>query len=228
VTLSSHTTSTLRVALYARFSGELQNPQSARDQLRKCDERAAAEGWQVIERFADEAMSGTIRQRPAYQALRHAIVDQKVDFIVAESLDRFSRDQEETANLFNLCRFNEVDIFTLSEGKISELHIGFSSTINAVFLRQLGEKVRRGLQSRVSDGRSAGGKAYGYRVRLLPNGLADKGHFEIVEEEAAAVRRIMEAYARGESPKRIALALNEDRVPSPSGGKREFRGTFCC
>ena len=56
---------TLRVALYARFSDERQNPLSARDQLALCEDRAIQEGWRVVLKFTDDAISGSVRMRPA-------------------------------------------------------------------------------------------------------------------------------------------------------------------
>ena len=207
-----------RVALYGRFSDDRQNPLSAIDQLAACEKHAKKEGWQVIHRFSDEAISGAVQNRPGYQKLRTAIVNGDVDIVMAEALDRLSRDQEETANLFKLCLFHEVRIHTISEGLVSELHVGLSSTINAVFLRQLAEKTHRGLNARISAGKSAGGRAYGYKVPTLPNGLPATGDLEIVPEEATVIRRILENYAAGLSPKRIVAALNAEKIPSPSGG----------
>lgn len=145
---------------------------------------------------------------------------------MAEALDRLSRSQGETANLYNLCRFHEVRIFTLSESWITELHVGLSSTMNAVFLRQLAEKTRRGLASRVESGRSAGGLSYGYRVPLLPNGLPQTGRLEIVPEQAAVIRRIFTDYGRGLSPHAFAAALNAEGVPAPQHGGRSGDGTW--
>ncbi|WP_172822175.1 recombinase family protein, partial [Magnetospirillum moscoviense] len=88
-----------RVILYGRFSDERQNPSSARDQIAACEARAGLEGWHVVDRFSDEAISGAVKLRPGYQALRQAVVDGKADIVMAEALDRLSRDQEETANL---------------------------------------------------------------------------------------------------------------------------------
>ena len=76
--------------------------------------------------------------------------------------------------------------------------------------RQLAEKTHRGLSSRIEAGKSAGGRAYGYRVPLHPNGLPITGELEIVKEEAAVIRRIMADYADGLSPKKIAAALNAE------------------
>lgn len=45
------------------------------------------------------------------------------DVIMAESLDRLSRDPEDLAALFNRCQFAGIHIFTLAEGWITELHV---------------------------------------------------------------------------------------------------------
>ncbi|WP_373429688.1 recombinase family protein [Paracoccus yibinensis] len=37
-----------RVAIYARYSTDLQNPNSVRDQIASCRALAQAEGWQVV------------------------------------------------------------------------------------------------------------------------------------------------------------------------------------
>jgi site-specific DNA recombinase len=207
-----------RVALYGRFSDDRQNLLSARDQIAKCDEYATQSGWRVIGRFMDEGISGAVRDRPQYQAVRAAIQAGKLDILMAESLDRITRDQEETSNLFKLCIYHRVQMFTLSEGRISELHVGLSSTINAIYLRQLAEKTHRGLDARVLSGKSAGGKAYGYRIPHLPNGLPETGELEIVPEQADVIVQILRDYAAGLSPKKIAAALNLERIPSPNGG----------
>ena len=42
--------------------------------------------------------------------------------------------------------FAEVTIVTLAEGEISELHVGLKGTMNALFLKDLAQKTRRGLR----------------------------------------------------------------------------------
>lgn len=205
-----------RVAIYARFSDERQNPTSAQDQIALCEEHANRQDWKVINRLTDEAISGTVRSRPGYQALRTLIQSEAIDIVMAEALDRISRDQEETANLSKLCAFHNVKMFTLSEGDITELHVGMSSTINAIYLKQLAEKTHRGLEARVKSGKSAGGRSYGYRIPVM-NGVKATGDLEIVEEEAATVRQIFTDYANGLGPKKIAARLNMEGIPSPSG-----------
>jgi site-specific DNA recombinase len=78
--------------------------------------------------------------------------------------------------------------------------------------------VRRGLGEKIRKGTSAGGLSYGYRVPRHPNGDRITGALEVVEEEAAIVRRIMTEYAGGRAPRQIIVELNDEEIPAPSGG----------
>jgi site-specific DNA recombinase len=86
------------------------------------------------------------------------------DIVVAEALDRLSRDQEDIAALFKRLQFAGVKLVTLGEGDIGLLHIRLKGTMNALFLKDLADKTRRGLRGRVEAGKSGGGNAYGYNV----------------------------------------------------------------
>jgi hypothetical protein len=48
----------MRTLIYARFSSHLQNPTSIEQQIAACRARAAQEGWDVVDGFADSAISG--------------------------------------------------------------------------------------------------------------------------------------------------------------------------
>src|SRR5690606_26006527 len=97
-------------------------------------------GWTVVETFADEAQTGSTHLRPGFQALQQAAMNGGIDVIVAESLDRLSRDQEHVAGLYKRMVYLEVMIVTKSEGEINELHIGIGGTMSAIFLRHLAQK----------------------------------------------------------------------------------------
>ncbi len=147
------------------------------------------------------------------------------DVVVAEALDRLSRDQEDVAALFKRLRFAGVRIVTLAEGEISELHVGLKGTMNALFLKDLADKTRRGLRGRVEAGQSAGGRAFGYAVvrQLDASGEPVRGKRAIDTAEAPVARRIFARFADGDSPLAIAKALNAERVPGPDG--RPWRDT---
>ena len=147
--------------------------------------------------FRDAAFSGASALRPGYQALMEGGRNGAFDIVVAEALDRLSRDQEDIAAPFKRLRFAGIRIVTLAEGEISELHVGLKGTMNALFLRDMAAKVHRGLRGRVEAGRSGGGNAYGYSVvrRLDPSGQPVTGERQIDAAQAAIVDRIFQAYA---------------------------------
>src|SRR2546421_12211153 len=122
-----------------------------------CRARIEQEGWQYLHTYTDRARSGASALRPAYQSLLEDARRGAFDIVVAEALDRLSRDQEDVAGLFKRLRFAGIRLFTQAEGEISELHVGLKGTMNALFLKDLAEKTRRGLEGRVRAGRSGGG-----------------------------------------------------------------------
>ena len=211
----------MRAAIYARYSSAMQSAASIQDQVRLCRQLCADRGWNIIEIFADEAMSGASHLRPRFQDLQQAAMNGQVDVIVAESLDRLSRDQEHIAALHKRMRFLEVGIFTKAEGEINEMHIGLGGTMSALFLKQLAQKTHRGLEGRVRDGKSAGGISYGYRTvrSLKADGTLTTGIREIVAEEADVIRRIFTDYAVGLPARSIAARLNAEGIRSPDSGK---------
>ena len=97
--------------------------------------------------------------RPGVQALMQDAMSGKFDLLYAEALDRISRDQEDIAAIYKRLTFAGVKVVTLSEGEISELHIGLKGTMNALFLKDLAQKTHRSLRGRVEAGRSGGGNA---------------------------------------------------------------------
>src|SRR5215467_13369884 len=107
---------------------------------------------------------------------------------------------------------------TLAEGEINELHVGLKGTMNALFLKDLANKTRRGLRGRVELGRSGGGLCYGYDVvgETTADGKPHTGARRINTTQAEVVCKIFESFASGRSPRRIAFELNRTRIPGPS------------
>ena len=155
----------MRAAIYARYSSDLQSAASIDDQVRLCRERAAQLGYEVVEIFSDYAISAsTLRNRPGMMALMDAARQGQIDVVLAEALDRVSRDQEDVAGIFKRLTHADVGLFTLSEGLINELHVGLKGTMNALFLKDLAQKTKRGQRGRVEAGKIPGGNSYGYTM----------------------------------------------------------------
>jgi DNA invertase Pin-like site-specific DNA recombinase len=134
-----------RVVLYARYSTDVQSVASVTDQFRICRDYADRERWQVVETYHDAAISGaSVILRPGVQALLQDAQRGRFDVVIAEALDRVSRDQADIATLFKHLRFAGIKIVTLAKGEVSELHVGLKGTMNALFLKDLAAKTHRG------------------------------------------------------------------------------------
>ena len=214
----------MKVAIYARYSSDNQRDASIADQFRMCRLHAEKQGWHIVEEYSDHAISGASLIRPGIQALMADAMGGRFDLILAEAMDRLSRDQEDIAGIFKRMSYADVKMFTLSEGEVTHLHVGLKGTMNALFLKDLADKTRRGQRGRVEAGKSGGGNAYGYDVvkKLDANGEPIRGDRTINEFQAEVVRRIFRDYAAGKSAKTIAFALNKEGIPAPSSGDWGF------
>ena len=87
-----------RVALYARYSSDKQSVSSIEDQFRICRDQAARETWKVVGAYKDAAMSSaSVTLRPSIRALLQDAQAGKFEIVLAEALDRISRDQADVA-----------------------------------------------------------------------------------------------------------------------------------
>ena len=205
--------------VYARYSSDMSRDASIEDQVMLCNQYIADQKWAIAGTFEDRAISGASALRPEYQSLLALVREGNIDVVLAEALDRLSRDQEDIAGIYKRMTFMGIKIFTLSEGEINEMHIGLKGTMSAIFLKDLADKTRRGLRGRIEKGKSGGGKSYGYDVirQWNEHGEPICGERKINKEQAAIVNRIFREYLSGISPKAIAKQLNEEKIPGPSG-----------
>lgn len=211
----------MRVALYARFSSDLQRQTSIADQQRAARARAAAEGWQVVIERADEAVSGStpVAARPGGKALLADALAGRFDVLIVEGLDRLSRDVGEQDQVVKRLEFRGIRLIGTSDGydtlakgrKVMRVARGL---VNELYLDDLRDKTHRGLAGQFSRGMSAGGRSFGYRTAEAAGGR----RMVIDEAEAEHVRWIFARYTEGWSPVAIAHELNRRGVPSPRGG----------
>jgi DNA invertase Pin-like site-specific DNA recombinase len=221
---------TIRVLLYGRHSSDLQNPTSSGDQLALGRQRCAQEpDWKIVGEYRDEAISGaSLIQRPGIQAVIEAALNGEFDVLLVEALDRLSRDQADIAYLYKQFQFAGIKIISLTEGEITELHIGLKGTMNALFLKDLAIKVRRGVQRKIEEhgNKSGGGLSYGYDVvpHYDEKGELIRGDRKKNTVQAEIVNRVLREYADGISPWLSAKKLNAEAETdksklSPTGGK---------
>lgn len=209
-----------RAAIYARYSSDLQNPRSIDDQIHVCRAHVRALGATVAGVYPDPARTGTtMRDRPALREMMIAARQRRFDLVVAEALDRISRDQEDICHVYKRLRFHDVNLVTLEDGPITAMHVGIRGLMNDDYVRNMAAKVSRGLHGAARDGRIPTPPCYGYRIanRLDERGQAIRGLREIDPEQAQVVHRVFSLYAAGLGGARIAQLLNKERIPAPGG-----------
>ena len=188
----------MRIALYARYSTDMQDARSIDDQdeVRLCRAHAEKLGFDIAEVYADYAISGgSLRNRPEALGLMTDAAAGRFDIVIAEALDRLSRDQEDISGIYKRLSFARVQLWTVAEGEISELHIGLKGTMNALFLKDLAAKTKRGQAGRAAAGLAPGGLSYGYdMVRTLDaKGEIDRG---LRFDQSSAVRNRFQDFRR--------------------------------
>src|SRR3546814_17917887 len=102
--------------------------------------------------------------RPGIQVLMQDAQRGGFDIVLAEALDRISRDQEDVDGVYKRMTFAGVKVVTLSEGEITHLHVGIKGRLNALLLKDLAEKTRHDLRGRGGQGKSGSGHGMGYDV----------------------------------------------------------------
>jgi site-specific DNA recombinase len=213
----------MKAATYARYSTDKQREQSIEDQFRVAERLAERNGFQVVARFSDSAISGGTTQRPGYQSMLTAARANKFDVIVAEDTSRLWRNLAEQAP--RLAELSDIGIAVvtadLDTRQESAAILGaVGGAMAEAYRREIGRRVRRGLEGLARNAKPTGGRAYGY-VAAEKSGT---GQVEIDGAQADVVRRIFADYAAGMSPKSIAAALNRAGVASPgSSWNRSMR-----
>jgi len=206
-----------KAAIYARYSSDMQKVTSIDGQLLLCRKVAARNGLDVVGEFVDAAKSGlTEDTRDGYQRLLEGVRQQDFDVIIVEHFDRLSRDPATIQRLKQVLEFNRVELMDQKGVYATATDISIASLYNTIYKPQLADKVRRGHDNAVTNGRIPGSYAYGYRPTP-----GSPGERMIDESEADIVRRIFIEYTSGRSTRDIAADLTHEGVPSPGATRHK-------
>ena len=222
----------MKVAIYARYSSENQSEKSIDDQVRVCKGYISAHDMSVEDKhiYVDEAISGSIINRPALQSLQIAAENKEFEAVVVDDLSRLSRSNHQMLTMVLKFNYLQIKIVSVSDGIISDdenskLGIHLRGLMNELYLDDLKKKTMRGLEGQKLRGFSAGEKVYGYytkpvgELRLNKKGQAKyegKVH-TIRQEEADIVQKIYKEFVEGKSLNKIVRELNQDKVPTKKG-----------
>lgn len=177
---------TLRAALYARYSSDQQRAASIEDHFRVCREHAGREAWKIASTYHDAAISGgSVTLRPGIQGLLEDARRGMFEIVVAEALDRVSRDQADVATLYKHLRYTrncheaadairrliERIVLTLGE-KRGEIHATLHGDLGAILDWASGGSRGKETPGTPQDGMSvsvvAGTRRHHLHSRLAP------------------------------------------------------------
>jgi site-specific DNA recombinase len=199
--------------IYARYSTDLQNEKSVEDQVELCRALAVRLGLVVVGDHFDRAKSGaSMFGRPGLMRIMQEAETGSFDVLISEAPDRISRDMADLAGIHKSLEFRGIKIECVNGGRMDTVQIGMHGVIGQMQREEGAKKTRRGLAGVVRSGRSAGGRAYGYRPVL-----GKPGELEVIPEEGDVIRRIFSLYAIGTAPRNIAATLNAEGVAPPRG-----------
>ncbi|MBX7065614.1 MAG: recombinase family protein [Parachlamydiales bacterium] len=166
----------MRVAIYARYSSENQSEKSIDDQIRVCQKYIQENGFYFDDKyvFADEAVSGSIINRPGLQALEKAMENKEFDAVAVDDLSRLSRSNHQMLTLVNKFAFYQVKIISVSDGIVtdddnSKLGIHIRGLINELYLDDLRKKTMGGWKARGCGDIIQGKVSMGTSPALLEN-----------------------------------------------------------
>ena len=221
-------------AIYARYSSENQREASIEDQYRNCERYAAREGWTIVQRYKDQAISGMTTERPGYQRMLKDAQAKAFDILLVDDFSRLSRDSIETEQVRRRVVHWGVRLIGVSDGidtaaKGHKMLAGFKGLMNEQYIEDLREKIARGMQGQALKGFHCGGRIYGYKLvpvlhptKTDPYGNPEKIGTKLAIDPAQAkwVKWIFERYADGMSPIKIVTELNMRKVPAPGSAYR--------
>lgn len=219
----------LRVAIYARFSTDLQRATSLDDQISRCKQHARNYGLEVSPDliFSDAALSGTAKataKRDGYNSMMAKLKAGEIDVLIVDEVSRLSRDVVDYAHFTRLLENNPKLRVLTTDGMDSatpqwQISFGILGLVAQQAVRDTRHRVERGMRGTLERGYMCAYPPLGYRMVDIRDekGSQQGTKWEIVEAQANIVRSVFEQRSKGLSMHQIASKLNEDRVPTNSG-----------
>ena len=209
----------LRVAAYCRVSTKSDEQYTSYEtQVAVYTKKIEDEpGWVLAGIYADRGISGTqAERRPQFLQMVKDCESGMIDVVICKSVSRFSRNTLDAVNYIRHLRELGIRLIFEKEGidtdsKYSEMLL----TVLAAFAQEEShshsENVKWGKRKRFQRDEALLIGCYGYKK----NDTGD--NYEIVPDEAEAVRLIFREYERGTSVPAITRMLKDKGYPMPDG-----------
>ncbi|GLI51326.1 hypothetical protein TSYNTROOL_14120 [Tepidanaerobacter syntrophicus] len=183
-----------KIAIYTRVSSEKQAAEdrySLTVQKERCEALLVSQGYRKEDfiYFCDAGISGTtIEERDELKELLKKLQEpnSEVEGLCCYDLSRISRSISHTMEIFKILKENNLRLFTCDgafmgdvNGQNCKIMVSIYSMLNELFIDQLRERVKAGLEKSVANGNYYGGPApLGYRYEFYSTNQQENKDFK--------------------------------------------------
>ena len=218
----------VHVGVYCRISNDPQGLRVGVERQRQDCMELAARRWPgcQVELFIDNDLSAANPDvdRPRWRKLLLAVRGGDIDQIVAYDQSRLTRQPAEWEQLLVvLARRSIPSVHTVREGErvVTEgegrMMSRIIAAVDAEYVEVMRVRSRRAMRQLAVEGRPSGGRVFGYRPAVGPDGRKTR---EPIPAEAAAIHLAAEQILSGASLTSVARRFEADQIPNCKKGHR--------
>ena len=217
----------MNAGIYARISLDKDGEAVGTDrQVRLCQEKATALGWNVVQTYVDNSISATNgKERPEYERLLADLRAGTINAVMVYAVDRLTRKPAELETFIELVDAHKVSLANVAGdvqlgtdyGRFMARTMGNIARLEA---ERLGKRVSDQKADRAARGIPHKGRhrLYGYTGRVKnSDGTWSGTDWDLIEKEAAIVREMFSRRASGESCTSIANDLTKRGIKTAAG-----------
>jgi len=207
---------------YCRYSSDKQQQQSIEHQLDRIEIFCKKHDITLIEKYIDEAQSGTNDQRKAFQKMIEDSEASKWNYLLVYDLSRLARNVEDQMFYQKILKQHGIMVISVEEKFDSspEGHLFslITAGINEYYSKHLAKRSFAGVMQNAKKGLAIGG------IPPLGYDVDEHKHYVINPKEAESVQIIFDKTLEGFSHREIREYLNEKGYKTKRG--REFSDSF--
>lgn len=225
-TTAAPTNEGIKVAAYIRVSTDSADQENSYETQERYFNRLLSSNkeWVSVGIYSDYGISGTSKdKRTGFKRLLRHCREGRINRIVCKSISRFARNTADFLTALKVLKDSGVTILFEKESldTADPMNDFVVTTLAAVAQQEtfsISENIRIGIVKRHLNGEAQNLELYGYcfngNVITTDSGYKYKD-VDIVEAEAAVVRRIFKQLLSGYSFQQVATQLNTDGIPAP-------------
>lgn len=208
----------MRIAAYCRVSTDKgEQLESLENQKAFFEDFAKKHKYTLVKIYADEGISGKQMDNRAEFLRMLSDASQNIfDMVVVKDISRFARNTVDFLTAVRSLREMGIEVQFLSN---NQTVLGSSEFVLTIF-SALAQEESANLSSRVRFGKKVNAKKGRVPNMIYGYDKLDTFTLKINEQEAEVVKKIFDYYTNtGHGSRKIALLLNERKIPSKKGGR---------